>query len=475
MPTPNTDRLSAAAVGSSALAIYILCLLRVTKMIGPRHAQLLLRIQQAMLNVPSLYKLATNHQLALTVPLWFGSAFKLIETLISKYRWIKTFFLKSLTVSITVPASDILNTQIQSWITHKEQPKRRHYNFTATASGRATFDPRTPGKITLEPEYKDIQFWEDWRPFWTIRDTRLSSRHDNGPVSRGHDMTIVTLGYSIAPIMKFFAACQRLAEEKPPKQDDFPVTRVYSIWMDQELPNLVWWSDGERTAKRRLDSAYIDEGVKGELLNKIRLYLNPLWSQMQDVAFAIQLPLYILDLPALANDAQLEALFRDLPSNCFVLLEDIDCVSSTRTGAGVTLSGLLNVFDGSDAVNGRLLLMSSNHPEQLDPALIQPGRVDQKLYLSHISQASAETMFFRIYAKFREPLRQMCRVQKENEEAESLLSPPPPPIVEMTDSELNNQSAPCACQAEMGAMPQVLWIAHPAWDLHAGRAPSLHL
>eukprot|EP00873_Tetraselmis_striata_P029340 jgi/Tetstr1/449604/TSEL_036691.t1 len=42
----------------------------------------------------------------------------------------------------------------------------------------------------------------------------------------------------------------------------------------------------------------------------------------------------------------------------------------------VTLSHLLNLLDGILETPGRILVMTSNHPEKLDAALIRPGRID---------------------------------------------------------------------------------------------------
>ena len=50
----------------------------------------------------------------------------------------------------------------------------------------------------------------------------------------------------------------------------------------------------------------------------------------------------------------------------------------------LNLSGLLNVLDGIVDTPGRLLVMTTNHPELLDPALIRPGRIDKKLLLSYM-------------------------------------------------------------------------------------------
>merc|ERR1712038_248691 len=50
----------------------------------------------------------------------------------------------------------------------------------------------------------------------------------------------------------------------------------------------------------------------------------------------------------------------------------------------LNLTGLLNVLDGVVDTPGRMLVMTSNHPEILDPALIRPGRIDKKLLLGHL-------------------------------------------------------------------------------------------
>merc|ERR1712151_1051684 len=50
----------------------------------------------------------------------------------------------------------------------------------------------------------------------------------------------------------------------------------------------------------------------------------------------------------------------------------------------LSLSGLLNVLDGVVDSPGRILVMTSNHPEKLDPALIRPGRINKRLHLGYM-------------------------------------------------------------------------------------------
>src|SRR4051794_31141594 len=65
----------------------------------------------------------------------------------------------------------------------------------------------------------------------------------------------------------------------------------------------------------------------------------------------------------------------------------------------VTLSGLLNVIDGTTAAEGRLLIMTTNHLEQLDKALLRKGRVDRQFEIGYATKITAELMFNRIFGQ----------------------------------------------------------------------------
>ncbi|KAF1838391.1 P-loop containing nucleoside triphosphate hydrolase protein, partial [Decorospora gaudefroyi] len=63
----------------------------------------------------------------------------------------------------------------------------------------------------------------------------------------------------------------------------------------------------------------------------------------------------------------------------------------------VTLSGLLNVIDGVNASEGRLLILTTNHPEKLDPALYRAGRIERIFEISYASKASSIKTFKRLF------------------------------------------------------------------------------
>ncbi|KAJ6163792.1 hypothetical protein N7497_003771 [Penicillium chrysogenum] len=84
-------------------------------------------------------------------------------------------------------------------------------------------------------------------------------------------------------------------------------------------------------------------------------------------------------------------LFSELPPHCIVLLEDVDAAEMGRrddsdtdqenkSSSAVTLSDLLNVLDGVSSQEDWVLIMTTNHIEHLDEALIRPGRADEKMH-----------------------------------------------------------------------------------------------
>ena len=103
----------------------------------------------------------------------------------------------------------------------------------------------------------------------------------------------------------------------------------------------------------------------------------------------------------LLSDETLRGLVDALPPATLLLIEDVDCVfkseRTTTEQTGVTLSGLLNALDGVSSREGRVLFLTTNHPERLDPALVRPGRVDRKVELGHATPDQARRLFLWFY------------------------------------------------------------------------------
>ncbi|XP_004522768.1 mitochondrial chaperone BCS1 [Ceratitis capitata] len=110
------------------------------------------------------------------------------------------------------------------------------------------------------------------------------------------------------------------------------------------------------------------------------------------------------------TDDRLNHLLNVAPEQSIILLEDVDAAFVSREDVKqqaaayeglnrITFSGLLNCLDGVASTEARIVFMTTNYLERLDPALIRPGRVDVKEYVGHCDTHQLEEMFLRFYGK----------------------------------------------------------------------------
>lgn len=72
---------------------------------------------------------------------------------------------------------------------------------------------------------------------------------------------------------------------------------------------------------------------------------------------------------------------------CVIFMDEIDAIGGRRFSEGTsadreiqrTLMELLNQMDGFDSLGRTKLIMATNRPDTLDPALLRPGRLDRKI------------------------------------------------------------------------------------------------
>lgn len=72
-------------------------------------------------------------------------------------------------------------------------------------------------------------------------------------------------------------------------------------------------------------------------------------------------------------------------------------LSHLRYQSSITFSGFLNALDGVTSGEERIVFMTTNHIERLDPALIRPGRVDVIQLLDDASASQARLLFCQFY------------------------------------------------------------------------------
>jgi len=91
---------------------------------------------------------------------------------------------------------------------------------------------------------------------------------------------------------------------------------------------------------------------------------------------------------------------------CIIFFDEIDAVGGARfdDGAGGdnevqrTMLELINQLDGFDARGNIKVLMATNRPDTLDPALMRPGRLDRKIEFG-LPDLEGRAHIFKIHAK----------------------------------------------------------------------------
>ncbi|KAK4151938.1 putative mitochondrial chaperone BCS1-A [Chaetomidium leptoderma] len=205
------------------------------------------------------------------------------------------------------------------------------------------------------------------------------------------------------------------------------------------------WKRTNLKSTRPVSTVVMNEGDKEGLLQDIESFLEPkapTWHSNRGIPYRkgyllygppgtgksslclslagrFDLDVYILNISAVDGHS-LGALLAELPSRCLLLLEDVDAVgvaqprqgemdigqakedatqSQARSQGKLSLSDLLNTLDGVSAQEGRLLMMTTNHLDHLDRALIRAGRVDKKIELPNADKDMMFQLFCMIFKR----------------------------------------------------------------------------
>ena len=185
------------------------------------------------------------------------------------------------------------------------------------------------------------------------------------------------------------------------------------------------WRTGTRIKPRTMDSVILDDNQVFELAKDIREFLDTrAWYENVGVPyrrsylfygepgngkssaakaiaghFGMNIYLLVLSDPEM-NDSKINDLLSAVPEGNIVLLEDIDCAFDKRNREGkqgLTFSGLLNAIDGVASGEGRILMMTTNHLDRLDKALIRPGRADVKINFGNATKKQTEILYNRFF------------------------------------------------------------------------------
>lgn len=138
-------------------------------------------------------------------------------------------------------------------------------------------------------------------------------------------------------------------------------------------------------------------------------------SLVRAIAAKWDLSIYSVDFSNL-DDSKLKELVWKVGPGAIILIEDIDTIPSSNLREKeialeerlrnskkieVTLGGLLNAVDGIVDSDGRVFIMTTNHIEKIDPALLRPGRVNLSIKLDYMTPEMFKLGFARFFPAFK--------------------------------------------------------------------------
>lgn len=341
---------------------------------------------------------------------------------------IARFFVSQFTISLTVYDNDRAFDYLSLWLGRHDHAKHARRLMVTEWWDRQ--DERT--RIELTPG-SGVHLFRDGRRFFWITRTVEEGKSEGFTNKRKQTLRVMTIGRSQKPIHALLDKCRNVNED----------TTTIPVYL---------WNSGsyvlvERRAKRSLDTVYLNKALKAGIINDVERFLKrkgwyadrgvpyrrgysfegPPGTGKTTFIFAIAShigkPVYIINPSAVSGDNGLQAAINEAGSGV-VVIEDIDAIKASEAredkskgaakskpkskdgpdgsttvefGEGITLSGLLNAIDGIASRDGRLLFITSNHADSLDPALLRPGRVDKRAYLDLAGLEEATEMFLRFH------------------------------------------------------------------------------
>lgn len=200
---------------------------------------------------------------------------------------------------------------------------------------------------------------------------------------------------------------------------EFGRHNIYGDWYDSELID----------SGKKIENIIMEENIKNAIVSDIREFIrSENWyhnnmlahkrgylfygkpgcgksSFVLALASEFRMTIREVKLQILSDESRLNNLFTyNNSSDIIYLLEDIDCIEinresdkETEKAKKVSLSGLLNVLDGVAAAKNCIFIMTTNHIEKLDSALIRPGRIDKKFEFPQATHKEIAEYFYKVY------------------------------------------------------------------------------
>jgi hypothetical protein len=334
------------------------------------------------------------------------------------WKW----FVDQVTVTLIIEGTDPAYEQFSLWFSREGMSRRARQLMLAPQ-----FDYQRGMWAWLPTLGRGWHLrWRGLRPLLIHRSVESAGEIGKllGKGAANHRLTVMTPGRSQSPIVRI-------------------IRQVEDIFNRDGLVRVYFWTDGyyrlaDQRAPRSMDTVFLPRSQKARIVADIERFLaakaaygrrgtpyrrgylleGPPGTGKTSLIFALAgltgRDVYAINLANVQSDNGLMAALNDVPPRGMVVIEDIDAAQVTRdrklveaerketAAAGMamiagserlTLSGLLNAVDGLAARENRILFVTTNAPEKLDPALLRTGRIDVRERIDLLDREAAFEMY----------------------------------------------------------------------------------
>jgi hypothetical protein len=238
---------------------------------------------------------------------------------------------------------------------------------------------------------------------------------------RGHSIRVDLIAHDKTDEMKLSGESMKVLQDFVVEADHAYDAGYY---LDQTGKSVyVWkgeWCAEALNVNKTRSNIYLDPSLEQQLFEGVKTFLNseqyyqdhgipykksylfhgPPGTGKSAAVYAIanyfNMPLHIV--PSGTLDSELTYVTSNAVPNSILLFEEIDIQSRVPVKPGEAnepsdsgrLKKLLALLDGYVGLKKCVIIFTSNFPERLDPALVRPGRIDEKFHFDLVDQARAD-------------------------------------------------------------------------------------
>ncbi|OQV12541.1 Mitochondrial chaperone BCS1 [Hypsibius exemplaris] len=371
---------------------------------------------------------------------YFGATFSLVglgaclAALQQMWSMGQHFYSSYLTCSVEIPSTDESFSWVLQWI-YASRLKNPLHLSVETTHAQNTSGKKAKNRFDFVPATGMHHF--SYKNKW-IQISRNKAQTDNSFCLRPMEMLVLrTSGRDTSIFRDILEEASTYVQTK----NQGKTTIFYAM-------NGCWSTLSTPLHKRPVESVVLDRGVAEKITSDLEHFVDHSeWYLNRGIPYRRGYLLYgppgtgktsfIMALAGLFNlnicilnlserwltDDVFNQLLCNSPQDSLFLLEDVDAAflnrerdrnskaSDAAAAAGgsttknvafdgmsrLTFSGFLNAIDGAASAEGRILFMTTNYVDRLDPALLRPGRIDLSQHIGFASEYQLQKIYLRFY------------------------------------------------------------------------------